>query len=124
MHLQFELRCNRYMRTPLPPFFPSSSPPLPFPPSSPPPLVASFPTFKADHIQYIKEAIGAEHVGIGGDYDGCTELPDGLEDVSCYPKLTAELMSRGFTDVELKGILGGKDLKHNTHNPFFFGPLF
>jgi len=58
----------------------------------------------ADHIEHIRNLIGAEHVGIGGDYDGIRSLPDGLGDVSTYPDLFAELLRRGFSDDELKQI--------------------
>ena len=60
----------------------------------------------ADHIEHIRNLIGAEHVGIGGDYDGIRSLPEGLGDVSTYPDLFAELIRRGFTDDELKKIAG------------------
>ena len=60
----------------------------------------------ADHIDYVKDKIGVEYVGIGGDYDGITLLPEGLEDVSTYPDLFAELLSRGYTEEELKKIAG------------------
>lgn len=60
----------------------------------------------ADHIEHIRNLIGAEHVGIGGDYDGIRSLPDGLGDVSTYPDLFAELLRRGFSDNELKQIAG------------------
>ena len=43
----------------------------------------------ADHVEHVREVAGVEHVGLGGDYDGTTDLPDGLEDVSCYPALLA-----------------------------------
>ena len=49
----------------------------------------------ADHIEHIRAVAGIDHVGIGGDYDGTTQLPEGLEDVSCYPALIAELLDRG-----------------------------
>jgi membrane dipeptidase len=60
----------------------------------------------ADHIEHIRNLVGSEHVGIGGDYDGIRSLPDGLGDVSTYPDLFAELIRRGFTDAELKNIAG------------------
>lgn len=60
----------------------------------------------ADHIEHIRNLIGSEHVGIGGDYDGIRSLPDGLGDVSTYPDLFAELIRRGFSDQELKNIAG------------------
>jgi membrane dipeptidase len=60
----------------------------------------------ADHIDHLKSICGVDHIGIGGDYDGCTDLARGLEDVSCYPLLTAELLSRGYSHDDLKKILG------------------
>ncbi len=60
----------------------------------------------ANHIEHIRNLIGSEHVGIGGDYDGIRSLPDGLGDVSTYPDLFAELVRRGFSDDELKNIAG------------------
>jgi membrane dipeptidase len=65
----------------------------------------------ADHIDYIRARIGAEHVGIGGDYDGITELPEGLEDVSTYPALFAELIRRGYSRDELEQIAGRNVLR-------------
>lgn len=60
----------------------------------------------ADHIDYIRDRIGVRHIGIGGDYDGITMLPEGLEDVSTYPRLFAELLSRGYNPEELRQIAG------------------
>ena len=60
----------------------------------------------ANHIDYIKNRIGVEHIGIGGDYDGISLLPEGLKDVSTYPDLFAELLYRGYTENELKKIAG------------------
>jgi len=60
----------------------------------------------ADHIDHIKNSIGVEHVGIGGDYDGISSLPVGLEDVSAYPDLLAELLRRGYSEQEVKQISG------------------
>ncbi|MEX2435947.1 MAG: dipeptidase, partial [Balneolaceae bacterium] len=60
----------------------------------------------ADHIDHITNVAGIDHVGIGGDYDGIGSLPTGLEDVSTYPDLFAELLKRGYTDEELKKIAG------------------
>ena len=50
--------------------------------------------------------IGVDHVGIGGDYDGVSSLPLGLEDVSTYPALFAELLSRGYSESDLRKIAG------------------
>ncbi|GFS16924.1 dipeptidase [Elysia marginata] len=63
----------------------------------------------ADHIDYIKNLIGADSVGIGGDYDGVGRLPVGLEDVSKYPNLFAELIRRNWTEADLEK-LAGKNL--------------
>ena len=52
----------------------------------------------ADHVEHVREVAGIEHVGLGGDYDGTADLPDGLTDVSCYPALFAELRDRGWSD--------------------------
>jgi len=60
----------------------------------------------ADHIDHVKSVAGADHVGIGGDYDGIRSVPEGLEDVSTYPDLIAELCRRGWTDDEIRRLLG------------------
>ena len=60
----------------------------------------------ADHIDHIRKVAGIDHVGLGGDYDGITSVPEGLEDVSTYPMLTAELLRRGYKDDDVKKVLG------------------
>uniref|UniRef100_A0A4W3J9B4 Dipeptidase n=1 Tax=Callorhinchus milii TaxID=7868 RepID=A0A4W3J9B4_CALMI len=60
----------------------------------------------ADHFDYIKNVAGYEAVGFGGDYDGVNRLPTGLEDVSFYPDLVAELLRRNWTDMEVQAALG------------------
>ena len=60
----------------------------------------------ADHIDHIKKVAGIDHIGLGGDFDGITSVVQGLEDVSTYPALTAELLRRGYQDDEIKKILG------------------
>jgi membrane dipeptidase len=60
----------------------------------------------ADHIDHIRKVAGIDHVGIGADYGSLTQHPTGLEDVSRYPYLTAELIRRGYTDLEVKKVLG------------------
>ena len=65
----------------------------------------------ADHIDHIKEVAGIDHIGIGGDYDGCTDLAKGLEDTSCYTNLTAELLFRGYSENDLAKILSGNILR-------------
>ncbi|KAB5593404.1 hypothetical protein CTheo_3142 [Ceratobasidium theobromae] len=58
----------------------------------------------ADHIEHIGRVAGREHVGIGSDFDGIEVAPEGLEDVSKYPALFAELLRRGWSRVELEGL--------------------
>jgi membrane dipeptidase len=56
----------------------------------------------ADHIEHVREVAGVAAVGLGGDYDGTIVLPDGLEDVSTYPVLLAELARRGWSDADIE----------------------
>ena len=65
----------------------------------------------ADHIDYLCEFMGHEHVGIGSDFDGIDEIPEGLEDVSKFPDLFVELARRGYTDDQLRAITGGNVLR-------------
>ncbi len=58
----------------------------------------------ADHIDHIKKTAGIDHVGLGGDFDGITSVVVGLEDVSTYPALLAELIRRGYTDEDIRKI--------------------
>lgn len=60
----------------------------------------------ADHIEHIRKVAGVDHVGIGGDYDGNDSWPEGLEDVSKYPYLFAELIRRGWNDAALEKLAG------------------
>ena len=60
----------------------------------------------ADHIEHIRNIAGVDHVGIGGDFDGNDWWPEGLDDVSTYPKLFAELIRRGWSDEDLKKLAG------------------
>ncbi|MFE2511165.1 dipeptidase [Streptomyces naganishii] len=55
----------------------------------------------ADHLDHMREAAGIDHLGIGGDYDGTAFTPDGLNDVSGYPNLIAELLDRGWSRADL-----------------------
>src|SRR6266511_3635838 len=55
----------------------------------------------ADHVSYVREVAGVEHVGLGGDFDGVVTTPRGLSDVSRYPALLAELAERGWSDHDL-----------------------
>ncbi|THH26679.1 hypothetical protein EUX98_g7513 [Antrodiella citrinella] len=60
----------------------------------------------ADHVDHIAKIAGKQHVGIGSDFDGIGDVPVGLEDVSKYPALIAELYKRGWTRFELAGLTG------------------
>ena len=65
----------------------------------------------ADHIEHVREVAGVDHVGIGGDFDGTEDLPDGLADVSCYPALIAELLERGWSEQDCARLAGGNILR-------------
>lgn len=58
----------------------------------------------ADHIEHVREVAGIAHVGLGGDFDGCEQLPRGLEDVAGYPALIAELIERRWSEAELAAL--------------------
>jgi membrane dipeptidase len=60
----------------------------------------------ADHVDHIRKVAGIDHIGIGSDFDGITQTVQGLSDVSMYPALTAELLRRGYSDADMKKILG------------------
>jgi membrane dipeptidase len=81
-----------------------------------------------DHIDHIAKVAGVEHIGIGSDFDGVNLLPTQLEDASCYPYITQGLIDRGYSDEQIKAILGGNLLrvmrgveayaaKHRTDKP-------
>lgn len=62
----------------------------------------------ADHIDHVVQLVGIDYVGLGSDYDGVgPTLPVGLEDVSTYPNLVAELLRRGYSDDDARKVLGG-----------------
>jgi membrane dipeptidase len=60
----------------------------------------------ADHIDHIRKVAGIDHIGLGSDFDGIDSTPVGLENVSTYPALTAELLRRGYSDGDVRKILG------------------
>jgi membrane dipeptidase len=68
-----------------------------------PPPTATVPQV-ADHIDHVRDVAGVEHVGLGGDFDGCDPMPAGLEDVSCYPALIAELVERRWSDDDIAAL--------------------
>ena len=65
----------------------------------------------ADHVEHVREVAGVAHVGLGGDFDGTTNVTVGLEDVSAYPALFAELLARGWTEPDCAALAGGNLLR-------------
>jgi membrane dipeptidase len=65
----------------------------------------------ADHVEHVRRTAGVDHIGLGGDYDGNDSWPEGLEDVSGYPKLLAELIRRGWSDADLAKLSSGNILR-------------
>ncbi|MDA1307664.1 MAG: membrane dipeptidase, partial [Acidobacteria bacterium] len=65
----------------------------------------------ADHIDHIRTVAGIDHIGIGGDFDGITQVVMGLEDVSTYPDLIVELLRRGYSDNDIRNITGRNMLR-------------
>ncbi len=64
-----------------------------------------------DHIEHIIKVAGIDHVGLGSDFDGINSVPTQLEDVSCYPNITQELLNRGYKKDDIIKILGGNLLR-------------
>lgn len=70
----------------------------------------------ADHIEHVRRLAGVDHVGIGSDFDGTgNQLPVGLEDVSTFPALVAELSRRGWSEEDLRKLAGENTLRVMTH---------
>jgi membrane dipeptidase len=65
----------------------------------------------ARHIEHVREVAGIDHVGIGGDFDGTDQVPEGLTDVSCYPALFADLLGRGWSEEDCRLLAGGNILR-------------
>ena len=65
----------------------------------------------ADHIEHVRKVAGVDHVAIGSDFDGITETPVGLGDVSTFPQLFAELIRRGWSDGDLRKLAGNNLLR-------------
>jgi membrane dipeptidase len=65
----------------------------------------------ADHVDHVRAVAGIEHVGLGGDFDGCDPMPAGLADVSCYPNLIGELIGRGWSSGDLAALTRGNILR-------------
>lgn len=64
-----------------------------------------------DHIDYVAKLAGADHVGIGSDFDGVESLPKGMDDVTFLPNITLELRKRGYSDKDIRKILGGNVMR-------------
>ena len=64
-----------------------------------------------DHFERVARVAGVDHVGIGSDFDGVTALPVGMEDVTMLPKLVQGLLDRGFSDGEVRKMIGGNMLR-------------
>jgi membrane dipeptidase len=72
--------------------------------ANPPPIVTVGQV--ADHVEHARDVAGVDHIGLGGDFDGTMYLPEGLQDVSGYPRLLAELSGRGWTQGDLDKLAG------------------
>jgi membrane dipeptidase len=59
------------------------------------------------HLQHAREVAGIDHLGLGGDYDGVGVLPEGLEDVSCYPALLEALRAQSWSEEDLTKLTSG-----------------
>lgn len=64
-----------------------------------------------DHIDYVAKLVGADFVGIGSDFDGIESLPKDMDDVTFLPNITRELLKRGYSETDIKKILGGNVLR-------------
>jgi len=64
-----------------------------------------------DHIDHVVDIVGASHVGLGSDFDGIGSTPEGLEDATKMPNITRELVGRGYSDEDIKKILGENHLR-------------
>jgi membrane dipeptidase len=63
------------------------------------------------HVEHVREVAGVDHIGLGGDYDGCPEFPVGLPDVASYPSLFYALADRSWSDDDLAKLAGGNILR-------------
>ncbi len=75
------------------------------------PLPQATLTQVADHVEHVRKVAGVEHVGLGGDFDGTSDVTFGLEDVSTYPALFAELLARDWTEADCAALAGGNLLR-------------
>jgi membrane dipeptidase len=64
-----------------------------------------------DHIDHVARVAGVDHVGLGSDFDGVTALPEGMEDVTALPRIAQALLDRGYSDDDVRKMLGGNMLR-------------
>ena len=64
-----------------------------------------------DHLDHIVKLIGADHVGLGSDFDGINSPPQQLDDVTTYPLITKEMLARGYSEKDIRKILGGNFIR-------------
>jgi len=67
-----------------------------------------------DHFEHIIKIAGIDHVGIGADFDGANDMPEGARDVSMLPNITYELLKRGYSERDILKVLGGNMLRVMT----------
>jgi len=77
--------------------------------ANPPPIATA--ATVADHLDHMRDVAGIDHLGIGGDFDGIAFTPDGLKDVADYPNLIAELLGRGWSEVDLAKLTWGNAVR-------------
>ena len=65
----------------------------------------------ADHIDHVVRIAGIDHVGLGSDFDGTKAIPEGMEDCSKLPRITEELVRRGYSDDDIRQVLGENVLR-------------
>ena len=64
-----------------------------------------------NHIDHIVKVAGIDHVGLGSSFDGIVSVPQDLQDVSCFPCLTQEMLDRGYSAEHIQKVLGGNTLR-------------
>jgi membrane dipeptidase len=64
-----------------------------------------------DHIDHIVKVAGIDHVGLGADFDGAVDMPEDAQDVSMFPNVTYELLKRGYSEADIRKILGENFLR-------------
>jgi len=67
-----------------------------------------------DHIDHIARVAGVDHVGLGSDFDGVSALPLGMEDITRLPRIAQALLDRGYSETDVKKMLGGNVLRVMT----------